>query len=416
MGKTITEKIFSAHCGRHVAADEIVVTPVDACMGTDGSSPLAIQCFEAMGGTELFDPDRVVFSLDHYAPSPNEKVSLIHQNLIEFARRHGAKLYNVGEGISHQLMVEQGHVRPGSLVFGADSHSCTYGAVNAFASGIGSSDLAAIMISGELWFRVPHSIRIRLEGEVPNNLYPKDVILWVCGHIGDQAGDRAIEFCGSAIDAMGVDSRLTLSNMVTDIGAVAGIMPCDDATRDWLAARTDVPYEPVAADQDAEYAADIIWNMSEIVPQVAIPHQPDNVVDITEVEGTRIDQAFIGTCTNGRLEDLRIVGEMLRKHDLDPRVRTIIGPASRQVYAEAAAEGLVELFVRKGAVLITPGCGPCCGTGGGVPADGETAFTTMNRNFKGRMGNVNANIYLGSPASVIAAAIAGEIVDPRRLS
>jgi 3-isopropylmalate/(R)-2-methylmalate dehydratase large subunit len=416
MGKTIAEKIFSEHCRRNVAADEIVVAPVDSCMGTDGSSPLAIQCFNHMGGTGLHAPQRVVFSLDHYAPSPNEKVSFIHKGIVDFARKHGACLYNVGEGISHQLMVEKGHVLPGMLVFGADSHSCTYGAVNAFGSGVGSSDLAAIMISGELWFRVPRSIRIGLEGAMPAGLYSKDVILWVFAQLGDQAVDRSIEFCGTAVDAMTMASRLTLSNMVTEIGAVAGIMNHDDSTRAWLAERNSEPYKCVFADADAPYDVDVTWDVSAIVPQIAVPDKPDNVVDISEAEGTRVDQAFIGTCTNGRLEDLRIVGAFLRKHDLDPRVRTIIGPASRRIYAEAAAEGLLELFARKGAILITPGCGPCCGTGAGVPGDGETVITTMNRNFKGRMGNTKAAIYLGSPASVIAAAITGEITDPRRLA
>lgn len=415
MGNTIAEKIFSAHSRRRVAADDIVVVPVDSCMGTDGSSPLAIQCFNQMGGAVLRWPERVVFSLDHYAPSPNEKVSFIHKGIVDFARKHGACLYNVGEGISHQLMVEKGHVRPGMVVFGADSHSCTYGALNAFASGVGSSDLAAVMISGELWFRVPRSVRIRLEGGISPGLCSKDVILWILGQLGDHAVDRSIEFCGSAIDAMTIGSRLTLSNMVTEIGAVAGIMNCDETLRSWLAERTSEPYDGVFADPDAFYDTDVTWDISEIVPQIAVPDKPDEVRDISEVEGTRVDQAFIGTCTNGRLEDLRIVGNFLQKHDLNPGVRTIIGPASRQTYAEAAAEGLVELFVRKGAIIITPGCGPCCGTGAGVPGDGETVISTMNRNFKGRMGNTKAPIYLGSPASVIAAAIAGEIIDPRRL-
>jgi 3-isopropylmalate/(R)-2-methylmalate dehydratase large subunit len=414
MGQSIIEKIISDKCGRQVFAGDIVVAQVDFVMGQDGTSPLAIKVFREMQGTSLFDPSRVALVIDHSAPSPTEAVSNLHQMMREFARETGCRLYDVGDGVCHQLMVESGTIGPGALVIGADSHTCTYGALNAFATGVGSTDLAAALISGRMWFKVPPTIKFVCHGELPSGVYSKDLILFLIGQVtADGATYRSVEFAGEAIRALSMEARLTISNMVIEMGAKAGLMEADEKTHKWLAQYTRQKYEAVMPDQDAVYERILEFDAATLEPQVAQPHRVDNVVPLGEVSGLRMDQAVLGTCTNGRLEDLQVAAAIVRGRRISSSVRFIVAPASRQVYLRALRDGTMETLVQAGAAVVTPGCGPCVGTHNGVPADGERVISTANRNFKGRMGNRDAEIYLASPAAVAAAAVTGEITDPR---
>ena len=327
-------------------------------------------------------------------------------------------MYDIGEGVCHQLVPEKGHVGPGSLVIGADSHTCTYGALNAFATGVGSTDLAAALISGKMWFKVPESIRFVCRGRLPAGVYSKDLILYLIGQVtADGATYMAAEYTGEAIAALSVDARFTIANMAIEMGAKAGLMEADDKVWDWVREHR-VPsgrgsFEAVSPDPEAVYARVLEYDVSGLEPQVAKPHQVDNVAPVGEVAGIAIQQAVLGTCTNGRLEDLRIAAGILKGRRVHPEVRFIVAPASRRIFLEAMDEGIIQELVRSGAAVVTPGCGPCVGTHNGIPADGENVISTANRNFKGRMGNSNAFIYLASPATVAASALAGAIADPR---
>ncbi|NLV16367.1 MAG: 3-isopropylmalate dehydratase large subunit [Syntrophomonadaceae bacterium] len=414
MGKTIAEKILSKKSGLDAKADDIVVANLDFVMGQDGTSPLAINAFEEMGGRKAFDSQKVAMVIDHSSPSPLEGVSALHHKMRMFADRHQIKFYDIGEGVCHQLIPEQGHVGPGSLVIGADSHTCTYGAINAFATGVGSTDLAAAIISGQLWFKVPPTIKFQLNGQLPPGVFSKDLILYLIGDVtADGATYMAAEYVGEAISALSVEARFTISNMAIEMGAKVGLMEADDKTTKWVREHSTLTFEPVFSDPDAEYAMIKEYDVSRLEPQVAKPHQVDNVAPLSQVAGTEIQQCVIGTCTNGRLEDLRIAAQILEGRKVHPRTRLIVAPASRRVFLDAMQEGIIRTLVEAGAVLVTPGCGPCVGTHNGVPSDGENVMATSNRNFRGRMGNNKAFIYLGSPASVAAAAVAGQISDPR---
>lgn len=414
MGQTIVEKILSRASGGHARAGEIVVARVDQVMAQDGTAPLAIQAFERMGGKRLFDPKRVSLVVDHSAPSPTEGISNLHKLMRDFATVQGCRLYDVGDGVCHQVMVESGRVGPGCVVVGADSHTCTYGALNAFSTGVGSTDLAAALISGQMWFKVPETIKIVCHGTLPSGVYAKDLILYLIGDLtADGATYKAVEYTGPAVQALSQEGRFTVANMAVEMGAKAGLMEADEKTFAWLAAHGGGDYTPVTADPDAVYAAVKEYDVAGLEPQVAKPHRVDNVAPLRSVAGLKIAQAFIGTCTNGRLEDLRVAAGILVGRKVHPGVRLIVAPASRRIYLEAMREGLLTTLVEAGAAVVTPGCGPCVGTHNGVPADGEVVISTANRNFKGRMGNRNAEIYLASPAAVAAAAVAGEIVDPR---
>lgn len=414
MGKTIIEKILSAHSGCDAAAGDIVLAKVDYVMGQDGTSPLAIKAFREMEVDKVFDPAKVAMVIDHSAPSPNEGVSALHKLMREFSGEQGITLYDIGEGVCHQLMPERGHVGAGDLVIGADSHTCTYGALNAFSTGVGSTDLAAAMATGKLWFKVPETIRFECNGVLPPGVFAKDLILYLIGQVtADGATYKAAEYAGQAISALSVDARMTVSNMAIEMGAKAGLMEPDDKLKEWLAAHGRTDWNPVWPDPDAVYHQVLRYDVSNLEPQVAKPHTVDNVSPISEVAGTPIQQAVIGTCTNGRLEDLRIAASILAGRKIHPNVRLIVAPASRTVLLEAIKEGIISTLVEAGAAVVTPGCGPCVGTHNGVPSDGENVISTANRNFKGRMGNSNAFIYLASPATVAASAIAGEIADPR---
>jgi len=414
MGKTIAEKIFSEHAGKDVKAGDLVIADVDFIMGQDGTAPLAINSFQEMGGKKVFDTSKIAFVIDHSAPSPNEGVSSLHKLMREFASKHGILLYDIGDGVCHQLIPEQGHVLPGDLVIGADSHTCTYGALNAFSTGVGSTDLAAGIISGKLWFKVPETIKFICEGVLPPGVFSKDLILYLIGDIGaDGATYLAAEYCGEAISALEMEERFTIANMAIEMGAKAGLMEFDEKVRKWVSGRSKREVRPVFADPDANYVEIRKYDVSCLEPQVACPHTVDNVSPIKEVEGLPIQQAFIGTCTNGRLSDLRIAAKILAGKKVAPGVRLIVAPSSRKVYLEAMKEGIIQALVEAGAAVVTPGCGPCVGTHNGVPSDGEVVISTANRNFKGRMGNSKAFIYLASPATVAASAIAGKITDPR---
>lgn len=414
MGQTIIEKILSGHSGQTAHAGDIVVAEVDLIMGQDGTSPLAIKAFEDMAGTEVCDCDKVAMVIDHSAPSPNEGVSALHKLMREFASQKGIKLYDIGEGVCHQLMPESGKVGPGRLVVGADSHTCTYGALNAFSTGVGSTDLAAAMISGKMWFKVPETVKFVLNGVLPRGVYAKDLILYLIGDVtADGVTYKAAEYTGEAVAALSVEGRMTMANMAIEMGAKAGLMEADEKTAQWLKQFTADTFTPVFADGDAVYADIKEYDVSKLEPQVAMPHRVDNVAGISQAAGTPIQQAVIGTCTNGRLEDLRLAASILQGKKVHPEVRLIVAPASKQIFLDAMAEGVIQTLVEAGAAVVTPGCGPCVGTHNGVPSDGENVISTANRNFKGRMGNSKANIYLASPATVAASALTGEITDPR---
>jgi 3-isopropylmalate/(R)-2-methylmalate dehydratase large subunit len=397
-----------------VYANELTVAWVDLFMGQDGTSPLAIKAFQEMNGEKVFEPAKVRLVIDHSAPSPNEGVSALHKLMRDFARQTGCKLHDIGEGVCHQLIPESGQIGPGSLVIGADSHTCTYGALNAFSTGVGSTDLAAGLISGQMWFKVPETIKFTCYGQLPKGVYAKDLILKLIGDVtADGATYLACEYTGETIAALSMDARFTIANMAVEMGAKAGLMEADGKTFQWLSQFTSQKFNPVKADSDAVYAKELTCDASQLVPQVARPHRVDNVCPVIDLAGTPVSQAVLGTCTNGRLEDLRIAAQILRHRKIHREVRFIVAPASRRIFLAAMQEGIIQTLVESGAAVVTPGCGPCVGTHNGIPADGENIISTANRNFKGRMGNSRAFIYLASPATVAASALTGEITDPR---
>jgi 3-isopropylmalate/(R)-2-methylmalate dehydratase large subunit len=416
-GKTISEKILSAKAGVDARAGDVVVCRVDCAMGTDGSAPMAIDYFDAMGGGPVRDASRLVFALDHYAPAPNRAIAQLHQRLRDFAGRFGVELWDVGEGIGHQLMVERGRALPGSLVVGADSHAVTYGALNAFATGIGSSDLAAILICGRTWLRVPESIRVNLTGQLPRGVSAKDAALALAAALGaDGATYQALEFGGPGVAALDMDDRLVLSNFAVEMGAKNGIFPADERTREYLTGRARQEFAAVDADADAWYAREIHLDLDALIPRVALPHQVDRVEPIEQLAGTPVQMVYLGTCTGGRVKDFHEARDVLKAGGGAARgVQLVVTPASRAVMETLARDGTLADFAAMGAVIGTPGCGSCCGTCGTIPGDGVNVISTANRNFKGRMGNSGAFIYLASPASCAAAAVRGAIADPREM-
>ena len=416
-GKTISEKILSAKSGTASRAGDVVVCGVDHALGTDGSVPMALDYFAAMGGKQVFDPERIVFALDHYAPAPSRASTQLHQRMRAFAAEHRIQLWEVGEGIGHQLIVESGRARPGSLVVGADSHAVTYGALNAFATGIGSSDLAAILISGRIWLRVPESIQVRLTGCLPPGVYPKDVALALAHELGaDGATYQALEFSGPALAKLDLEDRLVLSNFAVEMGAKNGIFPADSSTLAYLDGRIAAPLQPVEPDADAQYVRRITLVLDSLAPQIALPHQVDRVVPIHEAIGTPVQMVYLGTCTGGRVRDFHQALRVLKAGGGPAAgVQVVVTPASREVLETLTSDGSLAQFIAMGAVIVTPGCGSCCGTCGAIPGDGVNVISTANRNFKGRMGNGNAAIYLASPATCAAAAVRGAIADPRKV-
>lgn len=414
MGKTIAEKILSNHSAKDLRAGDIAVCDVDFCFGQDGTSSIIIDSFKKLGVDKPFDTAKFCMVIDHSAPSPNIGVSEIHKKMRDFAAHYHVALYDIGCGVCHQLVPQKGHVTCGDLVLGADSHTCTYGAINVFSTGVGSTDLAITLASGKNWFRVPETIKIIVKGKLPRGVYSKDIILHIIRNIGaNGATYKAVEFYGEAIESLSVDARLTISNMAVEMGAKIGIMEADKKVIKWVTEHSRKEPRPVRADLDARYVAVKEYDISTLAPQIAKPHTVDNVASVEELIGTKIDQALVGTCTNGRFEDLEIAARLLKGNKVHRDVKCIIAPASREIYLEAAKKGLISIFTEANCVVVAPGCGPCVGTHNGVLADGEVAISTANRNFKGRMGNPNAFIYLASPATVIASALAGAIADVR---
>jgi 3-isopropylmalate/(R)-2-methylmalate dehydratase large subunit len=415
LGQTIIEKIFSKHTGKKARANDIVVADIDFCLGQDGTSGIVIDSFRKMGAAGVFNPKKMAVIIDHSSPSPNAGVSAIHQKIRDFSLKQKINFYDVGQGVCHQIVPERGYVVPGDLVVGADSHTCTYGALNIAATGMGSTDVAACAVTGKNWFKVPESIKFICNGKLPKGVYSKDLILFLIGQVGaGGATYMSCEYTGPAIDALSVEARFTIANMAIEMGAKFGIMECDKKTIDWVKKHSTRKFQCVAADDDAVYSQVLEYNVSKLAPQIARPHQVDNVCSVMEVAGTPIAQGYIGTCTNGRVEDFAEAVKILRGRKIKKGVRLIVAPASNWIMKEAMKKGYIAAFLDAGATLVTPGCGPCVGTHNGIPSDNENVISTANRNFKGRMGNPNSFIYLGSPATVAAAVINGKITDPRK--
>ncbi len=415
MGQTIIEKIFSRHAGKKVSANEIVLAKIDFCLGQDGTSGIIIDSFKKMGVEKVFNPHKMAVIIDHSSPSPNEGVSRIHKKIRDFSLEQKINFYDVGQGVCHQIVPERGYVVPGDLVVGADSHTCTYGALNIAATGMGSTDVAACAATGYNWFKVPETIKFICQGKLPRGVYSKDLILYLIGQVGaDGATYMSCEYTGQAIDALSIESRFTIANMAIEMGAKFGIMNGDQKTLAWVKKHSSRKFKFIQSDPDAVYAKVLEYNISKLTPQIARPHAVDNVCPVSDVAGTPIAQGFIGTCTNGRLEDFAEACKVLKGRKIKKGVRLIIAPASNWILKEVMKKGYINILLDAGATLVTPGCGPCVGTHNGVPSDGENVISTANRNFKGRMGNVNAFIYLGSPATVAASVIEGRIADPRK--
>jgi methanogen homoaconitase large subunit len=408
---TISEIILGRASGKKACAGEFVVAKVDYAMSHDGTSVLAVKAFKDMGVEKVWDPKRIVIPFDHLVPANNETTALLQKELREWAISQGiSRLYDVGEGICHQVMAEYGLALPGKVVVGADSHSCTYGAFGAFGTGVGATDMAEVYASGKLWFKVPETIKVTVGGGFPRGVTAKDVALRVIKGIRtDGAAYKALEFYGQTIDEMSVSGRMTLCNMAIEMGAKAGIVPPDAKTEAYLKGRAAEPYEPAYA-ADASYCDEYYFD-SNMSPQVACPIDVDNVHDVEEVEGTHVDQVLIGSCTNGRFEDLDAAARLLKGRKV--KCRTLVIPASRSVMSEAVNSGTAAVLLSAGATICNPGCGPCLGGHMGVLARGEACMSTTNRNFKGRMGK-GADVYLGSPLTAAATAIEGKIADPRR--
>jgi len=416
MGKTIAEKILSKHAGKDLKAGDIAICKVDFCFGQDGTSSLIIDSFNKSGKKSVFEPSKFCMVIDHSAPSPNLGVSEIHNKMREFARRMKVGLYDVGCGVCHVIIPEKGHVKPGDLVLGADSHTCTYGALNVLSTGVGSTDLAITLISGQNWFKVPESVKMEVSGALKKGVYSKDLILRVIGDVGaNGCAYNSVEFYGETIRDLSVEARLTISNMAVEMGAKFGVMEADSKVIAYFKKNANIKSKitPVTADKDARYVKTRKYDVSKLEPMVARPHTVDNVTSIKKAGSVKIDEAYIGTCTNGRLEDLKIAAGILKNRKISKKVRCIIAPASRAIFGDAIKAGYIRTFVESGCAVVPPGCGPCVGTHEGVLGDNEVAISSANRNFKGRMGNPNSFIYLASPATVAASAIEGKIADPR---
>lgn len=419
MGYTIAEKILGSHAGGKPAkAGEIVVADVDFAMIHDARAGNALKMIEKLGAKSLPHVKRTALVLDHYSPPPNIEASNVHVEMRAFADKHGSPLYDVGDGICHQVLPEGGHLTCGDLVVGTDTHSTTYGAFNAFGTGVEGSDVSAVMMTGKLWFRVPETIRIELNGALQPGVWAKDVTLTMLGRLGAEGANyRALEYTGSGVSAMAIDDRMTLSNHAAELGAKAAILEADDKTLAWLKAHGAATPKPVKADADAAYAQRIVIDTASLAPQVARRHNIDDVVAVPEVTGQKIHVALIGTCTNGRLDDIRQAAAILKGKKLAKGVRMIVTPASRAIYLAAMREGLFEILTAAGASVEAAGCGTCVNiTGHYIAADDQVVISSANRNFKGRLGNPKSEIWVGSAATVAASALTGVITDARTVA
>ena len=419
MGMTMTQKILAAHAGLpEVHAGDLIEADLDIVLGNDVTTPVAISVFEKAGFTKVFDPEKIVIALDHYTPCKDIKSADLCKTARNFARKHHiSHFYDVGTvGIEHALLPEQGIVGPGDCVIGADSHTCTYGALGAFSTGVGSTDMAAGMASGQNWFKVPSAIKVELIGKPGPYVSGKDVILHLIGEIGvDGALYQSLEFTGEGVANLSIDDRFTIANMAIEAGGKNGIFPVDDVVKEYIKDRFQ--REPVIyeADPDAEYTRTVTIDLSTLEPTVSLPHLPSNTKTVTAAAGMPIQQVVIGSCTNGRISDLRIAASILKGKKIADGVRCIVIPATQEIYLQALREGLVEDFIHSGCAVSTPTCGPCLGGHMGVMAAGERAVTTTNRNFVGRMGDTKSEVILASPAVAAASALAGCVADPRKL-
>jgi len=416
MGATYVEKIFSRGCRREIRAGEVVMAPVDAAMIHDITGPLAIQKFREMGGSRVYDPKKVIMLFDHQVPADSIPAAQNHIFMRMFAEEQGIANLDLNEGVCHQVVEERGLAAPGEVVVGADSHTCMYGATGAFATGIGSTDMGFVLKFGALYFRVPESMRLEVNGTFPDRVGPKDLILSIEGDIrADGATYRALEFKGETMGRMDMAGRMTCCNMAVEMGAKAGLVPPDKTTWEYLKGRRKLEPFSLASDPDATYFEERSYDVSDLVPQVAVPHNVDHVVDVGEVAGTHVDQVFIGSCTNGRFEDLKEVADVMGDRKFAKSLRVIVIPASRTEYLKALRAGFIERFVEAGALVEAPCCGPCMGGAFGLLGPGEVSLSTSNRNFKGRQGSADAKVYLASPATAAATAVTGEITDPREV-
>lgn len=416
----ISEKILAKASGKaNVQPGDILDANIDVIMVHDLTGPLAIEAFKKIGVKKVWDNKKIVIILDHQIPAESVKVAELHKMLRAFAKEQKIRIYDVGEGgICHQVMPEKGHVTPGTLIVGADSHTCTYGAFGAFSTGIGSTEAAAVFATGKMWLKVPEAIRIDVKGKFQKYITPKDLILHLTGKIGvDGAIYKSLEFTGPTMKEMSIAGRMTMCNMAVEMGAKNGIVEPDETTRKFLEDRITIPkglFESLKSDPDAKYSKTINIDVSDLEPQVACPSSVDNVKPISKVGNVPINQAFIGSCTNGRIEDLRLAAQIIKGKKVKTGVRALVIPASQEVYSQALKEGLIDIFTEAGAMVCGPCCGPCLGGHIGLLASKETCVSTSNRNFIGRMGSPQANVYLASPAIVAASALTGKLTDPRK--
>ena len=400
MGLTLVEKILSEHAGKEVHADELIISKVDVCAVQDGTGPLTVQEFKKLGKEKLNNPERTILFIDHASPSPRKELSNTHMVLRDFSKEYGAVLSDIGEGVCHQRLVET-FVNPGEVLVGADSHTCTSGALGAFATGMGSTDVAVAMALGKTWLKVPRTFKIVINGKLKDGVFSKDLMLHIIGLIGaDGATYRALEFCGSTIENMSMSERFTLSNMAVEAGAKCGLIVADETTKAYLKSRgREDKYRQILPDADA----------NDVERTVSCPHTVDNTKTVKELNHIKVNQVYVGTCTNGRLEDMRVVASILKGKKVNKDVRMLICPASPDVYKACLKEGLLEIFMDANAVILPPGCGPCVGVHAGTLGDGEVCLATQNRNFQGRMGNTKGEIYLASPYVAAYTAINGFI-------
>lgn len=410
MGQTLAEKIISEHAGKPVKAGELVIANVDVCAVQDGTGPLTVQEFKKLGKDKLKNPERTILFIDHASPSPKKELSNMHTTLRDFSRDYGAILSEVGSGVCHQRLIET-YVNPCEILVGADSHTCTSGALGAFATGMGSTDIAVAMALGKTWLKVPGTFKIVVNGQFKPGICSKDLMLHLIGLIGaDGATYKALEFCGETIENMEMSERFTLANMAVEAGAKAGLFVADDKTKAYLKehGRED-KFRTLKPDSDAIYERIITINAEDVEHTVSCPHTVDNTKTVAELGEVKVDQVYVGTCTNGRIEDMRTVANILKDNKVKDGVRMLICPASKDVYLKALEEGLIKIFMEANATILPPGCGPCVGVHAGILADGEVCLTTQNRNFQGRMGNTNGFIYLSSPYVAAYSALRGYI-------
>jgi 3-isopropylmalate/(R)-2-methylmalate dehydratase large subunit len=419
---TITEKIFSRASGKPIKAGEFVMASIDCAMTHDITGPLAVQGFNEIMKDKpdptVWDPDKIVILFDHQVPADSLNAAANHIMLRKFAEEQGITNYDVFEGVCHQVVPEKGWIKPGFLAVGSDSHTCAYGALGAFATGVGSTDMAAVLATGKLWFKVPQTFRFEVNGKLPKHVYSKDIILHLIGDVGAEgARYMAAEYGGEAIQNLDISQRMTISNMAIEMGGKAGIIEPDKVTENYLKERiSGFTLDPEwKSDEDCVYAQYRDYNVSDLPPQVACPHNVDNVKSVEEVEGTHIDQVLVGSCTNGRFEDIKIVADIMGEEPVARGVRMLVIPASRTEYMKVLRAGLVEQFMEAGAIVESPCCGPCMGGSFGLLGDGEVGLATSNRNFQGRQGSAKAFVYLSSPATAGASALTGEITDPRKV-